>query len=70
MADGPDAPRTAVAQRATGRCEYCLIDEQDTGLPHHIDHLAIERILTPINDQLQDFKNWFHHARRLGAAPR
>jgi hypothetical protein len=29
-----------VAQRANGRCEYCLIDEQDTGFPHQVDHIV------------------------------
>ena len=35
-----DALRAAVAQRASGRCEYCLIDEQDTGFPHQVDHIV------------------------------
>jgi hypothetical protein len=26
---------------------------------------AVERILSPINEQLQEFKLWFHHAWRL-----
>jgi hypothetical protein len=35
-----DALRAVVAQRANGRCEYCLIDEQDTGFPHQVDHIV------------------------------
>jgi hypothetical protein len=31
--------RRAVAQRAGYRCEYCLIHEEDSGFPHHIDHV-------------------------------
>ena len=38
--DIPDELRSAVAQRADGRCEYCLIHEQDTGFPHQIDHIV------------------------------
>jgi hypothetical protein len=29
---------------------------------------AVERFLTPINEQLQEFKNWFHHAWRSASA--
>ncbi len=25
--------------RAHGRCEYCLIDQSDTGFPHEVDHI-------------------------------
>jgi hypothetical protein len=35
-----DALRAVVAQRANGRCEYCLIDERDTGFPHQVDHIV------------------------------
>jgi len=35
-----DELRTAVSQRASGRCEYCLIDERDTGFPHQVDHIV------------------------------
>jgi hypothetical protein len=38
--DIPDELRSAVAQRADGRCEYCLIREQDAGFPHQIDHIV------------------------------
>ena len=35
-----DEIRTSVVQRASGRCEYCLIDERDSGFPHQIDHIV------------------------------
>jgi hypothetical protein len=35
-----EALRAAVAKRANRRCEYCLIDEQDTGFPHQVDHFV------------------------------
>lgn len=35
-----DELRAAVAQRANGRCEYCLIHEQDAGFPHQVDHIV------------------------------
>jgi hypothetical protein len=38
--DIPGELRSAVAQRADGRCEYCLIREQDAGFPHQIDHIV------------------------------
>ena len=38
--DIPDELRSAVVQRADGRCEYCLIHEQDAGFPHQIDHIV------------------------------
>lgn len=31
--------RTAVANRARFRCEYCLIHEGDAGFPHQADHV-------------------------------
>lgn len=31
--------RARVAQRASRRCEYCLIHEEDTGFPHQVDHI-------------------------------
>lgn len=31
--------RELVQSRATGRCEYCLLDQSDVGLPHEIDHV-------------------------------
>jgi len=35
-----DELRAAVAQRASGRWEYCLIDERDTGFPQQVDHIV------------------------------
>jgi len=35
----PEAVRKLVESRAFGRCEYCLLDQVDTGLPHEIDHV-------------------------------
>jgi hypothetical protein len=29
---------------------------------------AVSRFLTPVNEQLQEFKNWFHHAWRSATA--
>jgi hypothetical protein len=31
--------RAAVARRAQDRCEYCLIEEEDAGFPHEVDHI-------------------------------
>ena len=31
--------RERVARRADHRCEYCLIDEEDSGFTHQIDHI-------------------------------
>ena len=36
-----------------------ILDAAATGDP---TLAAVERILTPINEQLQEFKNWFHNA--------
>jgi hypothetical protein len=38
-----------------------ILDAAATGVP---TFAAVERILTPINEQVQEFKNWFHHAWR------
>lgn len=35
----PDQLRRAVIERALGCCEYCLIHQDDTPEPHHLDHL-------------------------------
>lgn len=35
--------RALVRQRAQLRCEYCLIHEDDTFLPHEIDHIIAEK---------------------------
>ncbi len=32
--------RQQVIERAGGRCEYCLIHQDDVPFSHHIDHLA------------------------------
>ena len=42
-----------------------ILDAGATGDPT-LD--AIARFLTPINEQLQEFKNWFHHAWRSATA--
>ena len=39
----PDKLRDLVYQRATGRCEYCLIHNDDTFDPHEIDHIVAEK---------------------------
>ncbi len=31
--------RAEVARRADFRCEYCLIQERDSGFPHQVDHI-------------------------------
>jgi len=36
----PAALRRVVWQRAEGRCEYCLISEQDFLAPHEPDHIV------------------------------
>ena len=41
----------------------------DAGAPGDPTLAAVERILRPINDQLQEFTNWFHHAWRLATTP-
>jgi hypothetical protein len=35
-----DLIRRAVAERARGRCEYCLLSEEDGFHPHQIDHIV------------------------------
>ncbi len=35
----PTAIRRFVIERAEGRCEYCLLHQDDTPLAHHVDHL-------------------------------
>ena len=42
-----------------------ILDAAATGDP---TLAAVERILTPINEQLQEFKNWFHAAWHLANA--
>ncbi len=43
-----------------------ILDAGATGDPT-LD--AIARFLTPINEQLQEFKNWFHNAWHIATAP-
>ncbi len=38
--DITEALRNQVARRAHRRCEYCLIHEDDTAFPPHIDHIV------------------------------
>ena len=42
-----------------------ILDAAATGDP---TLAAVERILTPINEQLQEFKNWFHNAWHVAKA--
>jgi 5-methylcytosine-specific restriction endonuclease McrA len=35
----PVALRRHVRQRAQGRCEYCLLHQDDIPLSHHVDHI-------------------------------
>ena len=37
------ALRAMVRQRAAGRCEYCLVHEDDPLLPHEPDHVIAEQ---------------------------
>ena len=39
----PDKLRVLVYQRAAGRCEYCLIHNQDTYKQHEVDHIVAEK---------------------------
>ena len=32
--------RSQVTSRASWRCEYCLIGEEDSGFPHQVDHIV------------------------------
>jgi hypothetical protein len=42
-----------------------IMDAAATGDP---TFAAVTRFLTPVNEQLQEFKNWFHHAWRSATA--
>jgi hypothetical protein len=42
-----------------------ILDAAATGDP---TLAAVARFLAPINEQFQEFKNWFHHALRLAMA--
>ena len=35
----PDSVRRLVIERAQGRCEYCLLHQDDVPFSHHVDHL-------------------------------
>jgi hypothetical protein len=35
----PEALRRQVYERAAGRCEYCLIHDEDAYVPHEVDHI-------------------------------
>jgi hypothetical protein len=35
----PESVRDFVSERASRKCEYCLLDQADAGLPHEIDHV-------------------------------
>lgn len=39
----PASLRELVTQRANHRCEYCLIHDADTYLPHEVDHIYAEK---------------------------
>ena len=39
----PKALRRAIKARADGRCEYCLVHENDVFLPHESDHVIAEQ---------------------------
>lgn len=39
----PAALRRHVRARAGGRCEYCLLHEEDAALPHEPDHIYATR---------------------------
>jgi hypothetical protein len=39
----PTALRREVYERAAGRCEYCRIHEDDSYMPHEVDHIYAEK---------------------------
>ncbi len=39
----PDALRRLVSERANGRCEYCRISQEDSFIPHEVDHIISEK---------------------------
>jgi hypothetical protein len=39
----PAELRRLVSERAEGRCEYCLIHDDDVFLPHEVDHIVAEK---------------------------
>lgn len=38
-----EALRQQVRERANGRCEYCLLHEEDAVFPHEADHVIAEK---------------------------
>lgn len=38
-----DRLRNLVYQRARGRCQYCLIHDEDAYKPHEVDHIVAEK---------------------------
>ena len=45
----PATIRRHVRERASGRCEYCLLAEADAFFPHETDHLRVSGISTELN---------------------
>lgn len=39
----PEAMRQQVREHAAGRCEYCLIHDEDSLRPHQADHIIAEK---------------------------
>ncbi len=39
----PDSLRQLVVERAKGRCEYCLLNQEDNFFPHEVDHIISEK---------------------------
>jgi hypothetical protein len=39
MPDLPNALRKFIFERARGRCEYCLIHQEDSFVTHEVDHI-------------------------------
>jgi len=39
----PESLRQFVYERAKGRCEYCLIRDDDVYSPHEVDHIYAEK---------------------------
>ena len=37
------ATRDAVRRRARNRCEYCLLEQRDSDLRHHIEHIVAKQ---------------------------
>jgi|SRR5579871_2818905 len=39
----PDRLRDLVYEQARGRCQYCLIHDEDSYKPHEVDHIVAEK---------------------------